>query len=101
LRSNVSSRWHSAQRRRTGHHCEHQYGPGGSRVYNHHGKDRKEPADAVLLSHTHIVTGVSNAANPTVVPGNIVMTAQRVELANGTAVRADTTGGAQMPVRSR
>lgn len=52
------------------------------------------PADAVLLSHTHIVTGVSNAADPTVVPGNIAMTAQRVELANGTAVRADTTGGA-------
>jgi len=52
------------------------------------------PADAVLLSHTHIVTGVTNAVDPTVVPGNIAMTAQRVELANGTAVRADTTGGA-------
>lgn len=48
----------------------------------------------MLLSHTHIVTGVTNAVDPTVVPGNIAMTAQRVELANGTAVRADTTGGA-------
>jgi len=68
-------------------------GQGGAGTITITGKT-EGPADAVLLSHTHIVTGVSNAANPTVVPGNIVMTAQRVELANGTVVRADTTGGA-------
>lgn len=68
-------------------------GQGGAGSISFAGK-AGEPADAVLLSHTHIVTGVTNAVDPTVVPGNIAMTAQRVELANGTAVRADTTGGA-------
>ena len=53
-----------------------------------------EPADAVRLSNTSIVTGVTNAADPAVAPGNIVITAQQVELANGTALRAETTGGA-------
>ncbi|MCS6288211.1 MAG: filamentous hemagglutinin N-terminal domain-containing protein [Nitrospira sp.] len=52
------------------------------------------PADAVLLSNTHIVTGVTNAADPTVAPGDIVITAQQVELSNGTVLRSDTTGGA-------
>ena len=53
-----------------------------------------EPADAVRLSNTHIETGVTNTADPAVAPGNIVITAQQVELANGTSLRADTTGGA-------
>jgi hypothetical protein len=53
-----------------------------------------EPADAVRLSNTHIVTGVADTADPAVAPGNIVITAQQVELENGTAFRTDTTGGA-------
>ncbi|MCS6288210.1 MAG: filamentous hemagglutinin N-terminal domain-containing protein [Nitrospira sp.] len=53
-----------------------------------------EPADAIWLSNSHIVTGVTSAAIPTVAPGNIEITARQVELANGTVVRADTTGGA-------
>ena len=52
------------------------------------------PAHEVLLSNTHIVTGVTNAANPRVAPGNIAITAQQVELTNGTLLRSDTTGGA-------
>ena len=52
------------------------------------------PADAVLLSRTHIVTDVTNAADPAVAPGNIAMTAQQVELTNGTVISAGTTGGA-------
>ncbi len=52
------------------------------------------PADAVLLSNTRIVTGVTNAADPMVVPGNIEMTAQQIELANGTVLQSDITGGA-------
>ncbi len=53
-----------------------------------------EPADTILLSNTHLVTGVTNAAHPIVAPGNIELTAQLVELANGTVLRSDTTGGA-------
>ena len=62
-----------------------------------------EPADAVRLSNTHIETGVtSDGTHPYSSadrscgrrPGNIVITAQQVELANGTSLRADTTGGA-------
>jgi filamentous hemagglutinin family protein len=68
-------------------------GPGGAGTITITGK-AGGPADALLLSHTHVVTGVGNAANPTVAPGNIEMTAQHVELANGTVMRADTTGGA-------
>ncbi|MGC3975219.1 MAG: filamentous hemagglutinin N-terminal domain-containing protein [Nitrospira sp.] len=52
------------------------------------------PADTVLLSNTRIVTGVTNVAIPTVAPGNIELTAKQVELANGTVLRADTTGEA-------
>ncbi len=52
------------------------------------------PADALLLSNTQIVTDVTNAADPTMAPGNIAITAQQMELSNGTAIRADTTGGA-------
>ena len=68
-------------------------GQGGAGTISITGNAGK-PADAVLLSKTHIVTGVSNAADPTVTPGNIELTAQRVELTNGTSLRADTTGGA-------
>lgn len=53
-----------------------------------------EPADAVLLSNTRIVTGVGQTADPMAAPGNIEMTARQVELANGTLLRSDTTGGA-------
>lgn len=52
------------------------------------------PADAVLLSRTHVVTDVTNAADPTVAPGNIAMAAQQVELTYGTVISAGTTGGA-------
>src|SRR5690606_36156732 len=38
------------------------------------------PAEAVLLSKTQVVTSVTNEAQPTVVPGNIDIAAQRVEL---------------------
>jgi len=68
-------------------------GPGGAGTITITGK-AGGPADALLLSHTHVVTGVGNAADPTVAPGNIEMTAQHVELINGTVMRADTTGGA-------
>lgn len=68
-------------------------GQGGAGSISIGGK-AAEPADAVLLSNTHVVTGVTNAADPTVVPGNIDVAAQRVELTNGSIVSAGTTGGA-------
>ncbi|HZN45887.1 MAG TPA: filamentous hemagglutinin N-terminal domain-containing protein [Nitrospiraceae bacterium] len=71
-------------------------------------------ADLVTLSNTEIVASVTNAAIPTIAPAiigehvetawpqylsptppaTIEMTAKHVTLANGTVIRADTTGGA-------
>ena len=51
-------------------------------------------ADALLLSNTRIITSVTNAAQPTVVPGHIDMTAEHIELRNGTVLQTDSTGGA-------
>ncbi|MBI4002130.1 MAG: filamentous hemagglutinin N-terminal domain-containing protein, partial [Nitrospira defluvii] len=73
--------------------ASHSTGQGGAGSISIAGK-AGGPADAVLLSNTHIVTGVSSAANPKVSPGNIEIGAQQIELANGTVMRADTTGGA-------
>ena len=52
------------------------------------------PAAALLLSNSHVEMGVSHAADPMVTPGNISITAQEVQLVNGTVLRSDTTGGA-------
>ncbi len=68
-------------------------GPGGAGTITIGGKTG-EPADAVLLSNTRIVTGVGHVADPMVAPGNIEITAHQVELANGTLLQSDTTGGA-------
>jgi filamentous hemagglutinin family protein len=51
-------------------------------------------ADALLLSNTQVVTSVTNAAQPTVAPGHIDMTAEHLELKNGTVLKTDSTGGA-------
>ena len=68
-------------------------GQGGAGSISISGK-AAEPTDAVLLSNTRIVTSVGHAADPMVAPGNIEMTARQVELANGTLLQSDTTGGA-------
>jgi hypothetical protein len=68
-------------------------GQGGAGSISIEGK-AVEPADAVLLSNTHIMTGVTKATDPMVGPGNIDVAAQRVELTNGSIVSAGTTGGA-------
>ena len=65
------------------------------------------PADAVLLSNTRIVTNVTSAVNHFIPPtppsintdppppaAQIEITAEHVELTNGTVLQATTTGGA-------
>lgn len=68
-------------------------GQGGAGSISIAGK-AAEPAEAVLLSNTRVLTGVTNAAVPTVAPGNIEITAHQITLANGTLLQSDTTGGA-------
>lgn len=67
-----------------------QGGPGSIAIHGMAG----EPAEVISLSHTRIATEVSHRAAPSVAPGNIAMTAQRVELRDGTVLRTDTIGGA-------
>ena len=51
-------------------------------------------SDVVVLSNTQAVTTVPHSAQPTIVPAHIDMTAEHLELRNGTVLKTDTTGGA-------